>query len=50
MKPTVIILLTALLLAPLVALHAADLPFRDGIQHVRDERSDSDEHKLKISP
>jgi hypothetical protein len=49
MKPNSTLLAT-LLLAPLAALHAAELPFPDGIQHVRVERSDSDKYKFLHDP
>jgi hypothetical protein len=48
-KPT-LKLLAALLLAPRAASAAADLPFPDGIQHVRVERSDSDKYKFLHDP
>lgn len=37
-------------LAPLAVLRAADLPFPDGIQHIRVERSDSDPYKFLHDP
>jgi len=49
MKPT-LTLLTTLLLASLQASHADELPFPDGIQHVRVERSDSDKYKFLHDP
>jgi len=49
MKPT-LTLLTALLLAPLAVLHAAEPAFPDGIEHVRVERSDSDRYQFLHDP
>jgi len=49
MKPT-LTLLTALLFAPLTALRADELPFPEGIQHVRVERSDSDQYQFLHDP
>ena len=49
MKPT-FTLLTALLLAPLAALHAVEPPFPAGIEHVRVERSDSDRYQFLHDP
>jgi hypothetical protein len=49
MKPA-LTLLTALLLVPLAALRADELPFPDGIQHVRVESSDSDQYKFLHDP
>jgi len=43
-------LLAILLLASRAALHAEDLPFPDGIRHVRVERSDSDRYKFLHDP
>ena len=43
-------LLAVLLLAPLAAATAADLPFPAGIEHVRVERSDSDKYKFLHDP
>jgi len=43
-------LLAVLLIAPRAGLHAADLPFPDGIQHVRVERSDSDRYHFLHDP
>ncbi|MCL4204783.1 MAG: glycoside hydrolase [Pirellulaceae bacterium] len=49
MKPT-FTLLTVLLLAPVAASAAADLPFPAGIEHVRVERSDSDKYQFLHDP
>ena len=49
MKPN-LTLFIALLLEPLAAVPAAELPFPDGIQHVRVERSDSDQYKFLHDP
>lgn len=42
--------LTAILLAPLAALHAAEPSFPDGIEHVLVERSDSDRYQFLHDP
>jgi hypothetical protein len=49
MKP-IFSLITALLLAPLASLHAAEPPFPAGIEHVRVERSDSDRYQFLHDP
>jgi len=43
-------LLVVLLIASRAGLHAEDLPFPDGIQHVRVERSDSDRYHFLHDP
>ena len=50
MKHILKILLAALLLAPMAALHAAEPSFPDGIEHVRVERSDSERYQFLHDP